>query len=211
MSVILWRPVGMRELELIYEADMRTFPPRLPEQPIFYPVLNEPYATQIARDWNTKASPFAGYVTRFELEDAYAHSFEVHVVGGSEHQELWVPAELLQELNDRIDGRIEVTAGYFGSQFQGHIPPSFGLRDMNARRQIQALAATGDNSVMDFHLETRANELTIFLNFPFWLAVAPSDLGLEPEVVADTLERIRKCWDVGERVAPLIERGACAA
>ena len=54
-TITLWRPVGPAELRLIVEADYRAFPPRLPEQPIFYPVLNEAYATQIARDWNTKA------------------------------------------------------------------------------------------------------------------------------------------------------------
>ena len=46
--MILWRPVGMRELELIHESGMKAFPPRLPEQPIFYPVLSEGYATKIA-------------------------------------------------------------------------------------------------------------------------------------------------------------------
>ncbi|WP_242608847.1 hypothetical protein [Actinomadura formosensis] len=39
--------------------------PRLPHQPIFSPVLNEEYATEIARDWNVPA-PGSGYVTRFE-------------------------------------------------------------------------------------------------------------------------------------------------
>jgi hypothetical protein len=28
----------------------KDFPPRLPEQPIFYPVRNEEFATQIVRD-----------------------------------------------------------------------------------------------------------------------------------------------------------------
>jgi hypothetical protein len=53
--VILWRPVGPAELELIRNAAMRAFPPRLPEQPIFYPVLSEEYAIKIARDWNVPA------------------------------------------------------------------------------------------------------------------------------------------------------------
>ncbi len=52
--VTLFRPVGQNELNLIKESGYKAFPPRLPEQPIFYPVLNEEYATQIARDWNTK-------------------------------------------------------------------------------------------------------------------------------------------------------------
>jgi hypothetical protein len=40
-TVTLWRPVGPEELALIRAADMRAFPPRLPEQPIFYPVLSK--------------------------------------------------------------------------------------------------------------------------------------------------------------------------
>lgn len=52
--MILYRPVGIKELELIALSDWAAFPPRLPHQPIFYPVLNFQYAAQIARDWNTK-------------------------------------------------------------------------------------------------------------------------------------------------------------
>src|SRR5687767_7487785 len=48
--VTLWRPVGPKELELIRQSGMRAFPPRLPGQPIFYPVLSEEYARKIARD-----------------------------------------------------------------------------------------------------------------------------------------------------------------
>jgi hypothetical protein len=65
-TITLWRPVGPKELKLIEAAEMRAFPPRLPEQPIFYPVLTEDYAVKIARDWNVRASG-AGYVTRFEV------------------------------------------------------------------------------------------------------------------------------------------------
>jgi len=48
--------VGPQELDLIRAADMKAFPPRLPEQPIFYPVTTEDYAIKIARDWNVPAS-----------------------------------------------------------------------------------------------------------------------------------------------------------
>ena len=65
-TITLWRPVGPKELALIEEAGFRAFPPRLPEQPIFYPVTTEAYAIKIARDWNVKASG-SGYVTRFEV------------------------------------------------------------------------------------------------------------------------------------------------
>ena len=121
--MILYRPVGIDELKLIADADYRAFPPRLPEQPIFYPVLNFEYAEQIARDWNTKAAGYAGFVTRFEVTDAYAGQFPVQVVGGSQHEELWVPADMLDEFNRHIVGRIEVVASYYGEKFQGKVDP----------------------------------------------------------------------------------------
>ena len=80
--VMLWRPVGPQELELIAAADYRAFPPRRPEQPIFYPVLTEEYAIQIARDWNAPQSG-AGFVTRFSLPAAFLAGYEIHQVGGS--------------------------------------------------------------------------------------------------------------------------------
>ena len=63
-TVTLWRPTGPEELALVEASRWRKWPPRLAGQPIFYPVLNEEYATKIARDWNVRQSG-AGYVTRF--------------------------------------------------------------------------------------------------------------------------------------------------
>jgi hypothetical protein len=92
-TLTLWRPVGQTELDLIAASGWRSFPPRLAGQPIFYPVMNEDYATKIARDWNTKdpASGFVGYVLRFEVERPYVDQFEVHRVGGSGIDELAAP------------------------------------------------------------------------------------------------------------------------
>lgn len=105
----LYRPVGTKELQLIQESGYKAFPPRLPEQPIFYPVLNEQYATEIASGWNVKYNDdHKGYVTEFEVEDAYCSKFEPHTVGASHHQELWVPAEELEEFNAHIVGTIKV-------------------------------------------------------------------------------------------------------
>lgn len=125
--MILYRPVGANELKLIAQADSKAFPPRLSEQPIFYPVLNFEYAEQIARDWNTKSNSFAGFVTKFEVEDAYVKQFEVQVVGSRMHQELWVPAEELAEFNSHIIGKIEVVASYYGEQFKGEIDTQTNL------------------------------------------------------------------------------------
>jgi uncharacterized protein len=47
-TTILYLPAGQRELDLIAATGYRAFPRRLPDQPIFYPVLTETYATQIA-------------------------------------------------------------------------------------------------------------------------------------------------------------------
>jgi hypothetical protein len=115
-TTVLYRPVGQNELALIRDSGHRRFPPRLPEQPIFYPVLNEAYATQIARDWNAKHNQDkVGYVTRFQVRTEYLDRFEVRVVGGSEHQEYWIPAEELEEFNRNIVGEIEVIAEFRGA------------------------------------------------------------------------------------------------
>lgn len=120
-TVTLYRPVGLKELQLIQRADMRAFPPRLAHQPIFYPVLNLAYAEQIARDWNTRdsASDYAGFVTAFDVDRLYVEQFEVQTVGASHHQELWIPAERLDELNRQIRGEIRVVGAYYGDQFVG--------------------------------------------------------------------------------------------
>jgi hypothetical protein len=113
----LYRPVGDAELQLIAASDWRTFPPRLPHQPIFYPVLTESYAVQIARDWNVRdeASGFIGHVTRFAIDAAFVARYVEHVVGASEHRELWVPAEELPAFNEHIVGQIELVATFTGA------------------------------------------------------------------------------------------------
>jgi hypothetical protein len=106
-TVTLWRPVGPNELALIRESGMRAFPPRLPEQPIFYPVLSEDYAVKIARDWNVPASG-AGFVTRFEVRKEFLDGYQVQEAGGRAHLEYWIPAGELNAFNAAIVGEIEV-------------------------------------------------------------------------------------------------------
>jgi len=110
-TVTLYRPVGPKELSLIEASGWRSFPPRLPEQPIFYPVTNEEYAVQIAREWNVK-SDGSGFVTRFKVDAEYASRFPKKVVGSRVHEEIWVPAEELAEFNSKIIGEIEVTHAF---------------------------------------------------------------------------------------------------
>ena len=106
-TVTLWRPVGPAELRLIEEAGMTAFPPRLPEQPIFYPVTTEEYAVKIARDWNVPQSG-SGFVTRFRVRRDYLDRYEVQDAGGRAHREYWIPAEEMDAFNAAIVGRIEV-------------------------------------------------------------------------------------------------------
>jgi len=111
---VLYRPVGAAEFALLVRNGFSAFPPRLPAQPIFYPVTTEDYAAKIAREWNTKdaASGHVGYVTRFTVRSSFLERYPLRTVGGSRHQEYWIPAEHLDELNRSIIGRIEVIAEY---------------------------------------------------------------------------------------------------
>ena len=110
-TVTLWRPVGPEELALIQGAAMRAFPPRLPEQPIFYPVTTEAYAARIAHEWNVPASG-SGFVTRFKVRQDFLDRYEVQSAGGSAHQEYWIPAEEIDAFNRAIVGEIEVVTEF---------------------------------------------------------------------------------------------------
>ena len=110
----LYRPAGQKELDLVKGSGNKKFPPRLEWQPIFYPVMNQAYAEQIAMEWNTKDefSGYAGYVTAFDLPDDYLQQFPVQNVGGEIHNELWIPAEQLEEFNSKITGEIRVVRSF---------------------------------------------------------------------------------------------------
>ncbi len=110
-TTTLFRPAGRKDLALIRRSGYRAFPPRLKGQPIFYPVLCEEYAVQIARDWNA-CKGNTGYVTRFEVRTDYLGRYEVHTVGSSLHREYWIPAEEVDEFNHNMVGRIEVIAEF---------------------------------------------------------------------------------------------------
>ncbi len=106
-TVTLYRPAGPEEMALVRDSGFKRWPPRLPEQPIFYPVTNQKYAEEIARKWNVPASG-VGYVTKFEVSGDFISKYEVQVVGARHHSEWWIPAEDLDELNDNIVGEIEI-------------------------------------------------------------------------------------------------------
>lgn len=203
----LWRPVGLAELAEIYVSGMKAFPPRLPGQDIFYPVLNRGYADQIARDWNATTTPFAGYVVAFQLPDDYANSFSRHVVGGPEHQELWVPASQMQELNGRIEGEMQLVRAFFGKDFVGFVPEKFGLKGVNALGQLRRMLAVLDYSGFDFVMEVGANSLAFFLNYPFWTSVPGARLGMSDADRDRCLRAVEKAWTSVARCAKLSSVG----
>jgi len=166
--MLLYRPVGLLELRLMHASALKAFPPRLPEQPIFYPVLNREYARQIASEWNTKSAPFAGYVTEFEVQDAYLARFEAHIVGGRQHEELWVPAEELAEFNRHLLSQIRVVEAHFGKDFQGLPAENTALKGKTAIEQFVWLAAAFEQKPLEAAAELKANSAAVFLHFPFW-------------------------------------------
>jgi hypothetical protein len=194
-STMLYRPVGLAELALIFDSEMKGFPPRLSQQPIFYPVLNRNYAEEIAGKWNISddQSGHAGDVTEFELDD-YAKQFAAQTVGGDAHQELWIPAEKLTEFNSHIVGHIQTVNAFFGEKFVGYVPEEFGLKGKNAIEQFLCLAETLDYSGMDFICETTANAKTMYLNYPFWMSRDFEKAGVSPQKKQRVLAAIKKLW-----------------
>lgn len=116
----LYRPVGEKEMILILESGYKKFPPRLDWQPIFYPVLNESYASEIAEKWNTRdeAGNYLGFVTKFQVPEEIMNQYPAQNVGAKNHNELWVPAEELENFNDEIVGDIEVIRVFVGNEYK---------------------------------------------------------------------------------------------
>ncbi|WP_267403688.1 MULTISPECIES: ADP-ribosylation/crystallin J1 [unclassified Chryseobacterium] len=116
----LYRPVGEKEMILIIENNFKIFPPRLEWQPIFYPVLDEDYASEIAEKWNTRdeAGNYLGFVTKFEVLEEVVNQYPSQNVGARNHNELWVPSEELETFNQAIVGNIEVTKVFMGKDFK---------------------------------------------------------------------------------------------
>lgn len=197
--MILYRPVSLQELELIYEAGLKAFPTHLPQQPIFYPVLQLEYAHQIAAEWNAQNGQLAGYVTQFTVEDQYLSSFEKHPVGNSTHQELWIPNQDLEEFNKHIVGHIKVVEAIFGKAFQGAIPEKFALQGKNAVEQFNWLANAYIYKRMDFYLELKRNHKAIFVNYLFWHQHEFENPALKEKI----LKAIKEAWFTSFPKTPL--------
>lgn len=201
----LFRPVGMQELALIWDGRMRTFPPRLQHQPIFYPVASLDYARQIARDWNTRdeSSAFAGYVSQFAVLDSYIEQFEPHVVGSSSHVEFWIPADQLPTFNASIQGSINVEEAFFGTDFKGWIPEKFALKGKDAVTQFIVMFKTWDYTRMDFTLEVSTNRKKFYLNFLFWTQFDFTPFGIDHQQRDRTIQRVRDAWNFSPTEVPL--------
>ena len=109
--VVMYRPTGPEENQLVADSDFTEWPPRLAGQPIFYPVTNETYAREITEQWNIRDSG-VGYVFRFLVKRSFVDSYSLEKVGGKNHTEWWIPAEKMSELNDSIVGKIEMIGRY---------------------------------------------------------------------------------------------------
>ena len=105
----LFRPVNIYELYKIDKSGWKRFPPRLPEQPIFYPVLDYNYAKKINK-WNIDAYG-KGYIVSFEIDDDYISQFDIHNVGDKNDKEYWIPVDELDKFNEKIIGKIFIITG----------------------------------------------------------------------------------------------------
>ncbi len=193
----LFRPVGLYELSLIWDANFWQFPPRRTHQPYFYPVTSVDYARHIAAHWNVsdEASGRAGFVTRFGIADKYLSSFEPHVVGTSAHVEYWIPALQLGSFNEAITGVITVEEAFFGSAFVGYIPDAYGLKGRSATEQFIILAKTLEFSRMDFVCEVSANRKAVYLNSWFWGQHDFAAAGLDSERKREVIRRVCEAWE----------------
>jgi len=203
MPTKLFRPIGLQELALLWDAGMRKFPPRLVHQPIFYPVVNLDYARQIARDWNTpdENSGFAGFVTVFNVSSTYLSKFDVHTAGSAAHREYWIPARELSSFNSAISGLISVDEAFFGDKFVGHIPDDHRLKGQGAVEQFVTLSKVTDQA--EFKAEVSTNRKAVFLNCLFWRKTDPFSLGCTLEQREAFIIKLVKTWGSNNIAVPL--------
>ena len=203
MPTRLFRPVGLQELALLWDSGMKEFPPRLVQQPIFYPVVNLEYARQIARDWNApdEKSGFAGFVTQFDVSSTYLSKFELHTAGSAAHREYWIPAREMAQFNKAISGPISVQDEFFGAGFVGYIPEDHSFKGKNGVEQFAALSKILNHS--DFAAEVSANRKAVFLNCLFWFNTDVKRLGCQREQRNSLIAQLLGAWKVNKIEVPL--------
>jgi hypothetical protein len=202
--ITLYRPVGLRELALLWDSGFRRFPPRLPHQDYFYPVTNIDYARKIASDWNVKdeASVFCGFVTKFNVSAKFLSRYRPKVVGASIHTEYWIEAEKLDDFNHAIAGTIAVEEGFFGPQFEGYVPANGRLKERIAIQQFVELAKLWQFNSVDFGREVLTNRKAIYLNSWFWAQHDFSKFGIRFEDKLLMFDRLLNTWALNQIEIP---------
>jgi hypothetical protein len=198
-TMILYRPVGLEELCLIYQADMRAFPSLLPQQPDFCAVLGEQDATEVARRLSTETDSRAGFVTRFSLDDPATRDAEQRIVD----DEFELPAEELDELNAHLADHIQVVATFFGEGYVGPVTDALALGGKNATEQFLALlAGVGDSGFYIASNLHRSGE-AIFVNFFFWEQHDFTPQRIAPARRDRLLDDLKRVWSTGKPGVPL--------
>jgi hypothetical protein len=197
----LYRPVGLKELELIVKEDFKKFPPRLEQQPIFYPVLNKEYACEIASKWNTKDAfgDYLGFVTEFDISNEEFSKYEVQNVGASHHNELWVPAEKLAEFNNAIVGRIKTIKVYIGEKYKQTI--------RQETVEYLEIENTIHEARLNHFLETKTREILPYSDFELDLNKDQPTNSSSNDDFYVLKEKARTIDTVDEAVDFLIEEG----
>ncbi len=193
---ILFRPVGLNEMKLILDLNLKGFPPRLPEQPIFYPVLNKQYADEIAYKWNTKDkfSGFVGFVTEFEVRSPFIDKYQEQIVGSRVHNELWIPAEELNEFNNNIVGPIRLVNVFYGSNYIGLTPELTIFERKTLIEQFKIWKEILDYNSMDFFCEIKENWEYIFMNDKYWCDIDFTTYGISDDQKKEVLTTIKEYW-----------------
>lgn len=171
----LYRPTGISELELIYDSGMKSFPARLLDQPVFYPVTNFGYATQIAKDWNKPRPPsYCGFVVSFEISDLVLKNYDSKIVGNSYHKEFWIPSDHLPSFNSHLLGQINLIEGHFSENYNGYIgesrpfEPELSLTGKSSREQIQIIRDCDKFESNRLSKLIDQNRKFVFLNILGW-------------------------------------------
>ncbi|MCW8131555.1 MAG: hypothetical protein KIS92_14495 [Planctomycetota bacterium] len=192
----LYRPMGLAEMDLVLQGGCRAFPPRLPEQPIFYPVLNEGYAESITCQWNVN-DPFAGYagfVTAFEMPRAYLGRYEEKIAGSGIGRELWVPAAEMDAFNAQIRGRIRMIKAYYGDSFKGLEPATSALQGKGLEEQFYAFEKLLRTGMDAFGATVAAEQRVVYTQAPYWARPEFETPHLPPATRARVLDAMRAAW-----------------
>ncbi len=195
-------------MKLILDLALKAFPPRLPEQPIFYPVLNKSYADQIAKEWNTKDrfSGFVGFVTAFKVRSPFIDQYDEQIVGATKHKELWIPAEDLEELNTNIEDRIQVIDIFYGADYEGIAIESEPFEGRSFIDQLKAWHSLYEYNSSEFYNEIQKQWKHIFINYKYWGKLDTDAVGLSEKQKNKVLLKMKEYWNERFVEIPLLEK-----